>query len=434
MSNVIEYLKERGLVDALTSEELIKRVEQPIKLYCGFDPTADSLHIGNLVGIVVLKWFQKFGHTPVVILGGATGRIGDPSGKSIERPLLDSSAILYNTTRIRRHFEAVLDFFQSKARPLVFNNDEWFSNFRLIEFLRDVGKHFRLGTMLAKESVKSRLNSEEGISFTEFSYQLLQSYDFYHLYAEHNVVLQIGGSDQWGNIVEGSDLIRRLGKGPAYGLTFPLLTRSDGKKFGKSESGAIWLAADRCSPYDFYQYFFRMPDADVIKMMRVLTFMDLKEIREYEVKMQEKGYLPNTAQKRLAEEMTRLVHGEESLVKALRVTEGAAPGMDAELDPDALREISKDMSSFELALSDVLEQKFVDVAVRIGLLASKGEAVRLIQNGGAYLNNQRIDDANFRLSEKSLIGGEFLLFGLGKKKKMLVRVKAAGPEESEPNT
>jgi tyrosyl-tRNA synthetase len=262
----------------------------------------------------------------------------------------------------------------------------------------------------------------------------LQSYDFYHLYAEHNVVLQIGGSDQWGNIVEGSDLIRRLGKGPAYGLTFPLLTRSDGKKFGKSESGAIWLAADRCSPYDFYQYFFRMPDADVIKMMRVLTFMDLKEIREYEVKMQEKGYLPNTAQKRLAEEMTRLVHGEESLVKALRVTEGAAPGMDAELDPDALREISKDMSSFELALSDVLEQKFVDVAVRIGLLASKGEAVRLIQNGGAYLNNQRIDDANFRLSEKSLIGGEFLLFGLGKKKKMLVRVKAAGPEESEPNT
>ncbi|MBS0603962.1 MAG: tyrosine--tRNA ligase [Verrucomicrobia bacterium] len=423
MPNVIECLKERGLLDAITSEELIKRVEQPIKLYCGFDPTADSLHIGNLVGIVVLRWFQKFGHTPVVILGGATGRIGDPSGKSVERPLLDNSTIVYNSTRIRRHFEAILDFFHPKARPIVFNNDEWFSDFRLIDFLRDVGKHFRLGTMLAKESVKSRLNSEEGISFTEFSYQLLQSYDFYHLSANHGVVLQIGGSDQWGNITEGVDLIRRLGGGPAYGLTFPLLTRSDGKKFGKSESGAVWLAADRCSPYDFYQYFFRMPDADVAKMMRVLTFMDLDEIRQIEEKMQEKDYIPNTAQKRLAEEMTRLIHGEEGLAKALKVTEGAAPGSDAILDPESLREIARDMPSTELELGDILEQKFVDVTVKIGLLPSKGEAVRLIQNGGAYLNNQRIDDANYRLSEKSLIGGEFLLFGSGKKKKMLVKIK-----------
>lgn len=423
MSNVIECLKERGLVDALTSEELIKRVEQPIKLYCGFDPTADSLHIGNLVGIVVLKWFQKFGHTPVVILGGATGRIGDPSGKSVERPLLDSSTIVYNTTRIRRHFEAILDFFHSKARPMVFNNDEWYSDFRLIDFLRDVGKHFRLGTMLAKESVKSRLNSDEGISFTEFTYQLLQSYDFYHLYAEHGVILQIGGSDQWGNITEGVELTRRLGKETVFGLTFPLLTRSDGKKFGKSESGAIWLAADRCSPYEFYQYFFRMPDADVIKMMRVLTFMDLAEIREYEAKMQGHDYAPNTAQRRLAEEMTRLVHGDEGLAKALKVTEGAAPGAETELDPEILRAIAKDMPSSELPLSDILEQKFVDVAVKIGFLSSKGEVIRLIQGGGAYLNNQRIDDPNFRLSLTSLIGGEFLLFGSGKKKKMLVRVK-----------
>jgi len=423
MSNVIACLKERGLLDAITSEELIKRVEQPIKLYCGFDPTADSLHIGNLVGIVVLRWFQKFGHTPVVILGGATGRIGDPSGKSVERPLLDASAIVYNTTRIRRHFEAILDFFHTKCRPQIFNNDEWFSDFRLIDFLRDVGKHFRLGTMLSKESVKSRLSSEEGISFTEFSYQLLQSYDFYHLCANHGVILQIGGSDQWGNITEGVDLVRRLGCGPAYGLTFPLLTRSDGKKFGKSESGAIWLAADRCSPYEFYQYFFRMPDADVIKMMRVLTFMDLKEIGEIEAGMQEKDYIPNTAQKRLAQEMTQMIHGEEGLAKALKVTEGAAPGTDAALDPESLREIAKDMASTELELGAVLEQKFVDVVVKIGLLPSKGEAVRLIQNGGAYLNNQRIDDANFRLTEGALIGGEFLLFGSGKKKKMLVKVK-----------
>lgn len=423
MPNVIDCLKERGLIDAVTSEELHKRVDQPIKLYCGFDPTADSLHIGNLVGIIVLKWFQKFGHTPVVLLGGATGRIGDPSGKSVERPLLESSTIIYNTTRIRRHFEAILDFFHPKARPIVVNNDDWFSNFRLIDFLRDVGKHFRLGTMLSKESVKSRLNSEEGISFTEFSYQLFQSYDFYHLYAQHNVILQIGGSDQWGNITEGVDLVRKLGFGPAYGLTFPLLTRSDGKKFGKSESGAIWLAADRCSPYEFYQYFFRMPDADVIKMMRVLTFIDLQEIREYEEKMGETGYVPNTVQKRLAEEMTKLVHGDEGLAKALKVTEGAAPGTNSELDPETLREIAKDMPSFELSLAEILGKKYVDVIVKIGFLPSKGEAVRLIKNDGAYLNNLRVDDADFLLSEKSLIGGEFLLFGSGKKKKMLVKIK-----------
>jgi tyrosyl-tRNA synthetase len=422
MSTIIECLKERGLLDAMTSDELSKRAHQPLKLYCGFDPTADSLHIGNLVGIIVLRWFQKYGHTPVVILGGATGRIGDPSGKSVERPLLDASLIAYNTTRIRRHFEAILDFFHPKARPMMFNNDQWLADFHLIDFLRDVGKHFRLGTMLAKESVKSRLNSEEGISFTEFSYQLLQSYDFFHLYSEHDVVLQIGGSDQWGNITEGIELIRKLRGEQAFGLTFPLLTRSDGKKFGKTEQGAVWLAADRTSPYDFYQYFFRIPDADVIKMMRVLTFMDMPEIREFEAHMRQKEYVPNTAQRRLAEEMTRLVHGEEGLAKALKVTEGAAPGTEAVLDPEFLREIAKDMPSAELPKKEVIGQKFVDVVAKIGLLPSKSEAVRLIHNGGAYLNNVRVEDVDFRLSEQFLIGQEFLLFGSGKKKKMLLKI------------
>ncbi len=423
MSNVIECLKERGLVDAITSEELIKCVDSPIRLYCGFDPTADSLHIGNLVGIIVLKWFQKFGHTPVIVLGGATGRIGDPSGKSVERPLLEASTIAFNVTRIRRHFEAILDFFHSKARPMIFNNDEWFAAYPLIDFLRDVGKHFRLGTMLSKESVRSRLNSEEGMSFTEFSYQLLQAYDFFHLYTHNNVVLQIGGSDQWGNITEGTDLIRKLTGGEqAFGLTFPLLTRSDGKKFGKTEAGAVWLASERCSPYEFYQYFVRIPDADVIKMMRMLTFIDLKEIREYEMEMNEQRYIPNTAQKRLAEEMTRLVHGEEGLAKALKVTESAAPGSDAELNVESFREIAKDMPSKEVSIVDIIGQKYTELAVKVGLLPSKSEAVRLIQNGGAYLNNQRIDDPNFRLSEQSLVGGEFLLLGSGRKKKILVKV------------
>jgi tyrosyl-tRNA synthetase len=423
MSNVIECLRARGLVDAITGEELLKHLEQPIKVYCGFDPTADSLHVGNLVGIIVLRWFQKFGHTPVVILGGATARIGDPSGKSVERPLLDSAAVVYNTTRIRRHFEAVLDFFHSRARPMVLNNDAWFSGCCLIDFLRDVGRHFRVGPMLAKETVRSRLNSEEGISYTEFSYLLLQAYDFYHLHKEHNVLLQVGGSDQWGNITEGVDLIRRLSGKQAYGLTFPLLTRSDGKKFGKTESGAVWLSPDRCSPYDFYQYFFRIPDADVIRMMRFLTFMKMEEIEQYGAEMLKQGYVPNTAQKRLAEEMTRLIHGEEGLAKALRVTEGAAPGAETVLDPNSLRELAKDMPFHELDLQEVIEQKFVAVAVHIGLLPSKGEAVRLIQNGGAYLNNRRIDDPDFRLSQNDLIGAEFLLFGSGKKKKMLVKIR-----------
>lgn len=423
MPNVIDCLKERGLVDAMTSEELPKLLEQPLKVYLGFDPTADSLHIGSLVGIVVLRWFQKFGHTPVVIVGGATARIGDPSGKSIERPLLDAAAIDYNVARIKRHFDAVLDFFHPRVRPLLLNNDDWLSKFSLVDFLRDVGKHFRVGPMLAKEMVRSRIESEEGISFTEFSYQLLQSYDFYHLLINQGVTLQLGGSDQWGNITSGIELIRKLSGKESYGLTFPLLTRSDGKKFGKTEEGTIWLAPDRCSPYQFYQYFIRVPDADVIKLMRVLTFMEMEEVRSYEAMLLKKEYIPNTAQKRLAEELTRMIHGEEGLLKAQKVTEGAAPGSEAKLDADALREIAHDMPSSSLAKQEVIDQKYTDVAVKIGLLSSKSEAVRLIQNGGAYLNNRRVEDPNFRLVESELIEGEFLLFGAGKKKKMLLTVR-----------
>lgn len=422
MSNVIECLKERGLIDALTSEDLIQRADKPLKVYVGFDPTADSLHIGSLVGIVFLKWFQKFGHTPVIILGGATGRIGDPSGKSVERPLLDEATISQNIARIRRHFETILDFFHPTARPILLNNDKWFSECNLIDFLRDVGKHFRVGTMLAKDSVRSRLESEEGISFTEFSYQLLQAYDFYYLQNHHAVDVQAGGSDQWGNITAGIELIRKLSGKAAYGLTFPLLTRSDGKKFGKTEGGAIWLAADRCSPYQFYQYFVRVPDADVIKMMRMLTFMEMKEIREYEAVLLDPNYVPNTAQRRLAEEVTRMVHGDEGLNTALKVTESAAPGSKAVLDADVFREISQDMPSTLLKFDEVVGQKFTDIAARIGLSTSKAEALRLVQNSGAYLNNEKIDDPQFRIQESHLVGGEYLLFGSGKKKKILVNI------------
>lgn len=416
--NVIQYLQERGFVDAVTSEELAKACDQPIKVYCGFDPTAESLHLGNLIGIMALAHFQRFGHTPVVILGGATGRIGDPSGKSHERPLLSIETIRSNINSLRSHFEAVLKFDGSLPKPMILNNDDWYRNFSVIDFLRDVGKHFRLGTMLSKDSVRVRLESEEGMSFTEFSYQLIQGYDFTYLFQEHGVVLQLGGSDQWGNIVAGIDLTRKLSGKAVYGLTWPLLTRSDGKKFGKSEEGAIWLSAKLCSPYQFYQYLFRMPDADVIHMMKMLTFLDLKEIAEIEAQMKRSDYIPNTAQKRLAEEVTRIIHGDEGVEKALKATEAAAPGKETVLDASVLKE--SDMPSVSLSRSAVIDMRYADLAVATGLLPSKGEANRLLKNGGAYINNQQINDPNFAVKKEDLIDGQFLVVGAGKKKKILI--------------
>ena len=250
----------------MTSEELKGHVQKPVRVYIGFDPTADSLHLGNLVGVMALAWFAKFGHAVYPILGGATGRIGDPSGKSTERPLLDEATLEANIAHLGAFFQKVLP----GARVL--NNQDWLGSFSLIDFLRDVGKHFRIGPMLGKEMVRTRLQSEEGMSFTEFSYQLLQGYDFYHLQKTHGVSVQMGGSDQWGNITAGIDFNRKLGGAPIYGVTFPLLTRSDGKKFGKSEEGAIWLSPEKLSPYHFYQYLVRVPDADVICLLKMLSF------------------------------------------------------------------------------------------------------------------------------------------------------------------
>jgi tyrosyl-tRNA synthetase len=424
MGNVIDCLQERGLIEAMTSEEIRRFVETPMKIYVGFDPTADSLHLGNLVGIIILAWFQRYGHTPVVLLGGATGRIGDPSGKSVERPLLDQATIAANIAGIRTHFERVLDFFQVKTKPIILNNDDWFAKISFVDFLRDTGKHFRLGPMLAKESVRARLSSEEGMSFTEFSYQLLQAYDFQYLLGQHGVRVQGGGSDQWGNITAGVELIRKLSGETAYGITWPLLTRSDGKKFGKSEQGAIWLSPERCSPYQFYQYLVRIPDADVIKLMRMLTFMDLAEIADYEKQMGSPSYVPNTAQKRLAEELTRLMHGDEGVQAALQATEVAAPGSKGALDPALFKEISADMPNMTLTSEEVVGQKYVDLMVKVGLQTSKGESVRLIQGGGAYLNNEKVEDQGLRLTAEHLIGGEYLLLGAGKKKKLLVNVRS----------
>lgn len=417
MKNVIDTLVARGFIDQMTHQELREKANSPLKAYVGFDPTADSLHLGNLVGIMGLAWFQRFGHTPVAILGGATGLIGDPSGKSAERNLLDSETLAHNVRSLEAFFKKVLHF-GSGPKPIVLNNNDWLGKFSFVDFLRDVGKHFRVGTMIAKEMVRNRLQSEEGISFTEFSYQILQAYDFCYLNREHGVTVQMGGSDQWGNITAGTELNRKLGGDTLYGVTFPLLTKSDGKKFGKSEDGAIWLDSKKLSPYQFYQHLIRVADSDVVKLLKMLTFLPLEEIAEIEKGMS----VPNSAQKRLAEEVTKFVHGEEGLSSAVKATEGMAPGADANLSGDVLQELAKDIPGAEMSLSDVVGQKYVEIAVRIGLVASKSEGTKLIKNGGAYLNNERISDPSLVLTDADLIDGGYLLFSAGKKKRFLVRI------------
>jgi len=422
METVLEALEKRGFIDAVSSDELRERLKEPLKLYIGFDPTADSLHLGHLVGIIAFAWFQKYGHTPVVLLGGGTGKIGDPSGKNTERPLLDEDLLKKNVEGIRKQFERCLDFSHQTAPPVLVNNNDWLSSYSLIEFLRDVGKHFRLGPMLGKDSVRSRLNSEEGMSFTEFSYQVLQGYDFYHLYKEKGVCLQVGGSDQWGNITAGIELTRKLTGESVFGVTCPLLTRSDGKKFGKSEEGAIWLDPEKTSPYQFYQYLVRVADADVTRFMRMLTFISMEEIRSFEEEIASGEFTPFVAQKRLAEEVTRFVHGDEGVQIALRVTAALAPGSKATLDPDILEEIARDMPHVSLDKSEVLNQKYTDIIAKAGFVASKGEAQRLIKNGGAYLNNEKVEDPAFTIALGHLIGNKYMMLGAGKKKKMLIKI------------
>ncbi len=418
MENIIKVLKERGFIDNMTSHELDTLTEKEMTIYVGFDPTSDSLHLGNLVGIMALAWFQKCGHHPIALVGGATGMIGDPSGKSIERNLLDAEALAVNLEGIRRSLQAVLgsDF-------TFVNNYDWFGKIGYIDFLRDVGKHFRVGPMLAKESIKSRLASESGISYTEFSYQLLQAYDFLYLHQNHGVNLQMGGSDQWGNITAGTELIRKVSGGAVHGMTWPLLTRSDGKKFGKSEEGAVWLNSDKLPSYDFYQYLFRMPDEDVGKLLRIFTFKELKEIEELEASMKRDSYVPNTAQRILAEDVTRLVHGDAGVEEALRITAAARPGGETILESSTLKAMAQEMPSHTFSREEVLGTPFVELLTKTGMLSSKGEARRMVMSGGTYLNNQKVADLSLVVEAKHLVGDQYILLGVGKKKKVVIEVQ-----------
>lgn len=420
--NIVDILQSRGLVDSITHEELKTAANKPMKVYCGFDPTGDSLHVGNMVAIMGLAWFQRAGHQPVALVGGATGMIGDPSGKQHERALLDEETLRKNQMGIQKNLETILLADPTLVPPLFLNNYDWFKDFSFLTFLRDVGKHFRVGTMMAKDSVKARMESEEGMSFTEFSYQLLQGYDFYHLHANHGVQVQIGGSDQWGNITAGIEYTRKVTGKQVYGLTMPLLTRSDGQKFGKSEQGAIWMSPDKLSPFEFFQYLVRIADADVIRLLKMLTFIDLGTIRELEHQMSQPGYVPNTAQRLLAEAITNLVHGQEGVKKALQATLSMMPGKVVELTGDAIREFIKDVPNASLAKSEVSGVKLIDAVVKAGFSASKGDVRRLIRNGGVWLNNAKIDDENFTISDDLFIDGRYLLVALGKKHKSVIEV------------
>jgi len=428
LRNVIEILEERGLVESITSDALRDACSSPVKVYCGFDPTAESLHLGNLLGIIVLSWFHRCGHRAVALIGGATARVGDPSGKSLERPELDAESLEKNTVGISNTIERILGPGQnpnlgSDFSVEILNNYDWWKDISLLDFLKKVGKFARVGSMISKESVRKRLESEEGMSFTEFTYQLLQGYDFLHLFQNEGVSVQIGGSDQWGNITVGTELIRKiLHVKDAYGLTFPLLLKSDGTKFGKSEDGAIWLSPTFLSPYKFYQYFFSIPDADVIRFLRILTFLDIEEIAALEREMGEPDYVPNTAQQRLAKEVTRFVHGEDGLAEALQATEALKPGSETKLDWKTIEGIAEDLPSCSLPYEDVLNLSLVDLSVSSGLFESKSAARRLLKQGGLYLNNSRVDNEGKRIEAADIVDGKVLLLSAGKKNKVLVRI------------
>jgi tyrosyl-tRNA synthetase len=415
---VLSRLKNRGFIDQITDPKLEQLLETPLSFYWGIDPTASAPHLGNYVGFMLLSHLAKAGHRPVILIGGATALVGDPSGKDLERPMLSREEVKANRESLEKVLRGILARSAPGAEPCFVDNSDWYGNMNVLAFLRDVGKSFRLGPMLAKESVRARVSSEEGMSFTEFSYQLLQGYDFLHLFRAHQVKLQIGGSDQWGNITAGSEYARKTDGVELYGLTSPLLTRSDGKKFGKSEGGAIWLSAELCSPYQFYQYLLRVPDQDVIHLLKILTFLEIEEIHELEESMKKPSYEPNTLQRLLAKEVTAIVHGMEGVDKAIRATEAANS-----FNPDLLDAVLEELPHKQMDKSVVENRLLIDLFVESGFLPSKGEAKRLIKNQGAYLNGEKVLDEQKVVAASDILQGNKVVLGSGKKKKLLLLLR-----------
>ncbi|WP_107842486.1 tyrosine--tRNA ligase [Neisseria sicca] len=386
MTSVIQDLKARGLIAQTTDIEALDALlnEQKISLYCGFDPTADSLHIGHLLPVLALRRFQQAGHTPIALVGGATGMIGDPSFKAVERSLNSAETVAGWVESIRNQLKPFLSF-EGENAAIMANNADWFGSMNCLDFLRDIGKHFSVNAMLNKESVKQRIERDDvGISFTEFAYSLLQGYDFAELNKRHGAVLEIGGSDQWGNITAGIDLTRRLNQKQVFGLTLPLVTKSDGTKFGKTEGGAVWLNAKKTSPYQFYQFWLKVADADVYKFLKYFTFLSIEEIDAIEAKDQASGTKPE-AQRILAEEMTRLIHGEAALQAAQRISESLFTEDQSHLTESDFEQLALDgLPAFEV--SDDLN--VVEALVKTGLASSNKEARGFVNSKAVLLNGQ----------------------------------------------
>jgi tyrosyl-tRNA synthetase len=425
MKDIVAELNWRGLLNQTTGEPQLAAylMEEPRSIYIGFDPTADSLHVGHLLQVMMLRRFQRAGHRPIALVGGATGMIGDPSGKSDERNLLSMEVLQSNVAAVQKQLGRFLDFDSGPASALLVNNFEWMGPFGFLEFLRDVGKHASVNTMLGKDSVKSRLErADGGLSYTEFSYMLLQAYDFVHLFDAHGCGVQAGGSDQWGNITAGIDLARRMRSVQLHGLTCPLLVKSDGTKMGKTEGGALWLDPHKTSPYKFYQYWINLADADVGRCLRYLTDLEREAIEEIEARHAQAPE-KREAQKCLASEVTRLVHGEEGLDSALRAT-GVLFGAEIKSLMDAeLAEIFADVPSRELS-RDRLRGGGLPVAdalLEAGLAKSKAEARRSLAQGGVYLNNRRVEDPETILDLTALASETVMVLRVGKKNYALLR-------------
>ena len=420
--NIIDDLMWRGAINQMTDEEGLRQLtqEKAVSLYCGVDPTGDSMHIGHLIPFMILRRFQLAGHRPVIVIGGATGSIGDPSGRTSERVLQTKEQVQHNVEKLTAQMKRLFLTSQEDQEAVrLVNNYDWTKDLSLLDFLRDYGKHFNLNTMLAKDVVASRL--EVGISFTEFSYQILQSIDFLQLFRKEDVQVQIGGADQWGNITAGLELIRKVegAEARAYGLTIPLMLKSDGTKFGKSAGGAVWLAPEKTTPYEFYQFWLNQDDRDVIKYIKYFTFLEKEEIEALEVSVQEEPH-KRQAQKRLAEEVTRFVHGEAALQDALKITNALFTGDVQQLNADEIEQGFKNMPTFE---SEKVEQNLATWLVDLGIEPSRRQSREDIQNGAISINGEKITDLEHVWTPEQSFEGRFVLVRRGKKKYFLVKLK-----------
>jgi tyrosyl-tRNA synthetase len=424
--NLIEELRWRGMIQDImpgTEEQLNKELTNA---YIGFDPTADSLHIGSLVPILLLKHLQLCGHKPYALVGGATGMVGDPSGKSEERNLLSEDVLNHNVKGIQTQLEKYLDFDTSKSNAAeIVNNYDWFKNFSFLNFIRDVGKHITVNYMMSKDSVKKRLEGDTGMSFTEFTYQLVQGYDFYYLNKHNNCKLQMGGSDQWGNIVTGTELIRRKNGGEAFAFTCPLITKADGGKFGKTEKGNVWLDAFKTTPYQFYQFWLNSSDADAEKWIKIFTLLPKEEVFTI-IDAHKQDESKRLLQKRLAEEVTKFVHGADELQLAIETTEKLFANQNASAESLSIEDLEamEGIVRISCELSKINEGvDIVSFLAETTILPSKGEAKKMVQNGGIQINRNKVEDLQMKLNASMLLHNKYLLVQKGKKNYYLVEVK-----------